>query len=452
MANDNIDRSLLKSYYTKGDVKSMERFIERHRNWALRQAASISSEDAEDVVQISTLRLLDAKPLNGVVNNPLGWWRSVIANTAFEQIRAKVSRQVREQEFVERILAHSDDINVETVSNQKQLVSWITDAIHKLDESFKSVLQLRFFDGLSYTEIAQTLDISIGTVSSRINRGLKRLREVLRQLEAEFGVLFRTPTTTQGATVATNEILESNRRFAERWNNLWTVCGRCIGKMSSVVHPNGDVTIKWRQDIPSKDSSYDAEYPEQAANRRWEEEEITIADSRRFSWTEIRHEEGACGTALESMKKRRTLIGDKHTLRPADNKLEVEGAHSGSAMVAAEGEGPIVTNSLLPLLLSAPEVHEKLSWPLRLFGYYLPEEKHREIEYVVMPCKVEYVGQIGKPLKQGKLFDIIYQDRSLMEISVLDDDRNDLICVSWPEESLFFSSDEAAARAMMLSR
>ena len=451
MASDKIDRSLLKSYYTNGEVKSMERFIERHRNWALRQAASISNEDAEDVVQISTLRLLDAKPLNGIVKNPLGWWRSVIANVAFEQIRAKVSRKVREQEFVERILASSDDIDVETVSNQKQLVSWITDAIYKMDEHFKSVLQLRFFDGLSYTEIAETLGISIGTVSSRINRGLKRLREVLRQREAEFGVLFHSPTT-KGANMAINEILESNRRFAERWNNLWTVCGRCIGKISSAVHSNGDIKIKWRQDIPSKDSSYDAEYPEQAANRRWEEEEIIIADSRRFSWTEIRFEEGACGTALESMKKSRTLIGDKHTLRPTNDKLEVEGARTGVSMVAAEGEGPIITNSLLPLLLSAPQVHEKSSWPLRLFGYYLPEEKPKEIEYVVMPCKVEYVGQIGKPLKQGKLFDIIYQDRSLMEISVLDDDRNNLICVSWPEESLFFSSDEATARAMVLSK
>lgn len=430
----------------------MERFIARHRDWALRQAASISSEDAEDVVQVSTLRLLDAKPLNGVVNNPLGWWRSVIANVAFDQIRAKTSRRAREEEFAERILANSDYVDIEEARSQKQLVSWITNAIQKMDDRFKSVLQLRFFDGMSYTEIAQTLSISIGTVSSRINRGLTQIRDSLQQQEIEQGVVYFSQAQTKGSSMSMNEIRESNQRFAKRWNNLWTVCGRSIGRMSSVVHTNGNVSIKWRQDIPSRDSVYDAAYPEEAADRRWEKEEITISDSERFDWSEISFEEGACGASLDAFKNRRTRLGDKHSLRQnEDGKLEVRGDRTGVSVIDPEGDGPIITNSLLPLLLSAPRVHEKSKWPLRIFGYYLPEEQHKPIEYVVIPCEVNYAGKIGKPSKQGRLFDILHKGKSLMEISVLDDDKDDLVCVSWPEESLFFTSDEATARAMMLT-
>lgn len=56
MANENSDRALLRSYYLNPDVKAMEGFIARHGDWALRQAASISGEDTEDVVQVSTRR------------------------------------------------------------------------------------------------------------------------------------------------------------------------------------------------------------------------------------------------------------------------------------------------------------------------------------------------------------------------------------------------------------
>ena len=55
----------------------------------------------------------------------------------------------------------------------------IIKAINILAENYRSVIILRDINGLSYEEISESLEISIGTVKSRINRGRQKLKELL---------------------------------------------------------------------------------------------------------------------------------------------------------------------------------------------------------------------------------------------------------------------------------
>ena len=55
----------------------------------------------------------------------------------------------------------------------------VRQAVLALPEASRGVLVLREYEGLSYREIADTLDIPIGTVMSRLNYARKRLRELL---------------------------------------------------------------------------------------------------------------------------------------------------------------------------------------------------------------------------------------------------------------------------------
>jgi RNA polymerase sigma-70 factor (ECF subfamily) len=52
----------------------------------------------------------------------------------------------------------------------------LTEALNTLDARHRAVLVLRYFDDLSYQEIALTLGVPLGTVKSRINHALKLLR------------------------------------------------------------------------------------------------------------------------------------------------------------------------------------------------------------------------------------------------------------------------------------
>jgi RNA polymerase sigma-70 factor (ECF subfamily) len=77
-------------------------------------------------------------------------------------------------EKFEKLISDSTDV----VETEK-----VWDAVRKLDDKLSQVVHLRFAAGLSYAQIAHALDIPIGTVRSRLHRGLKIIRKKFRNLE-----------------------------------------------------------------------------------------------------------------------------------------------------------------------------------------------------------------------------------------------------------------------------
>ncbi len=63
-----------------------------------------------------------------------------------------------------------------TTPSEKIDASSLLDALQKLDEPYRSPLILFYLKSFSYAEIAETLEIPIGTVMSRLRRGKDRLR------------------------------------------------------------------------------------------------------------------------------------------------------------------------------------------------------------------------------------------------------------------------------------
>ncbi|HEX7402030.1 MAG TPA: sigma-70 family RNA polymerase sigma factor [candidate division Zixibacteria bacterium] len=63
----------------------------------------------------------------------------------------------------------------------KELEIKIDRALNSLPPKFKAVLILRIYEDLSYEEIAQTLNISTGTVMSRLYRARERMQEMLKE-------------------------------------------------------------------------------------------------------------------------------------------------------------------------------------------------------------------------------------------------------------------------------
>ncbi|MXZ29838.1 MAG: sigma-70 family RNA polymerase sigma factor [Acidimicrobiia bacterium] len=69
----------------------------------------------------------------------------------------------------------------------------VRDAIESLPESYRVAVLLADVEGFPYKEIAEILDIPIGTVMSRLHRGRKRLRETLQTYGEARGYLDDSP-------------------------------------------------------------------------------------------------------------------------------------------------------------------------------------------------------------------------------------------------------------------
>jgi RNA polymerase sigma-70 factor (ECF subfamily) len=69
----------------------------------------------------------------------------------------------------------------------REIQEVVQDALLRVPEVFRSAVILRDLEGLSYEEVAEVLDVSVGTVKSRILRGRRTLKEMLEPLLGEHG-------------------------------------------------------------------------------------------------------------------------------------------------------------------------------------------------------------------------------------------------------------------------
>jgi len=174
-------------------------------NAALRMTRNKS--DAEDLVQETYLRAYRGYGNFEEGTNLRAWLFRILTNTVINSYRAK-QRRVQESDLGEiedlylyRRIANAD---VASRSAEDTLFEFFTDdevkaALESLPENFRLPVLLADVDEFSYKEIAEMLDIPIGTVMSRLHRGRKAMQKMLADYATERGLLARTPDTEDPA-------------------------------------------------------------------------------------------------------------------------------------------------------------------------------------------------------------------------------------------------------------
>lgn len=138
-----------------------------------------NAHDAEDLVQETMLRAHRAFHQYRPGTNARAWLFTILHRLRTDALR----RRGRRPETVEL----TDDGPPVAPAHEAALASGheeITRALEALPETFRSAVILRDVEEYSYAEIAQMLEVPVGTVMSRIHRGRTLLRKALSR-EAE---------------------------------------------------------------------------------------------------------------------------------------------------------------------------------------------------------------------------------------------------------------------------
>ena len=145
--------------------------------------------DAEDLVQETYLRAFRALDRFQPGTNLRAWLFKILTNAFINEYRRR-SRQPRSTSLDDTeeyyVYTHLIDSGIQpnAVSPEDEVLSGIADgavvrALEELPPDFRQVVLLADVEGFAYREIAEILDIPIGTVMSRLHRARRRLQRSL---------------------------------------------------------------------------------------------------------------------------------------------------------------------------------------------------------------------------------------------------------------------------------
>ena len=174
--------------FQDGDRDAFNHIVERYKdkltNFLYRFTYDIDS--AQDLAQDTLLKVYINKDSYKEIAKFSTWIYTIASNLAKTELR-KIKRRktytisdlsTDDREFVlHRSDAESFEDEEDTLVSGKILQK----CLNVLDDEFKNIIILRDIQELSYDEISKILEIPLGTVKSRINRGRFKLKDLLKK-------------------------------------------------------------------------------------------------------------------------------------------------------------------------------------------------------------------------------------------------------------------------------
>lgn len=160
----------------QGDRKEQKAFFERFKGkmFALCLRYANTREDAEDILQEGFVKVFrDLHQYTGV-GNLEGWVRKVFVNTALQHLQ----KQRRELMTVE-LEGHDIAADTEPFHGDEPPAKNMIRILQQLPTGFRTVFNLYVLEGYSHPEIAEILNISVGTSKSQLLRAKAHFRALL---------------------------------------------------------------------------------------------------------------------------------------------------------------------------------------------------------------------------------------------------------------------------------
>lgn len=180
--SDKVDAVDLIRRIADQDREAFSRFYDLYSSLAFTFALRILRvrADAEDLLQEVFMQIWNkASQYNAGRGKPEAWVITITKSRAIDKLRSQRRKDSKGTVLEDQFLTMSRDAEHKQ-GIQSEVKLTMEGALGELSETQRQALELAYFEGLTHLEIAQKLEIPMGTAKTRIRDGLKKLREVLK--------------------------------------------------------------------------------------------------------------------------------------------------------------------------------------------------------------------------------------------------------------------------------
>lgn len=184
--NPGAETSSLLPAVSRGDLAAFEQLYDRHSPtlYALLLRILGNPDDAQEVLQETFVKAwTNAKTFDATRGSDAAFLISIARSRGIDRLRSRKVRGDREDEAGREISSASGFVEKATGADEairSEERRAVRGALSELPEPQRVALELAYFEGLSQSEIAAKLGEPLGTIKTRMQLGMKKLRERLQ--------------------------------------------------------------------------------------------------------------------------------------------------------------------------------------------------------------------------------------------------------------------------------
>ncbi|MBB6734473.1 RNA polymerase sigma factor [Cohnella zeiphila] len=158
--------------------------VRRFKDYVYRYAYGMLGDrmEAEDVTQEAFLKCYAALPRLENEFSFVSWLQRIVSNLCSDHLK---KRQKEKTKPIQETLSQMEISEARQRHSAQDLKWTIEESLKQLSPDHRQIILLHDVQGFRYEEIAQTLEIPVGTVKSRLNAARLALRQIMKKGEEE---------------------------------------------------------------------------------------------------------------------------------------------------------------------------------------------------------------------------------------------------------------------------
>ncbi len=195
-AKINIDDARLLEQCRKGDSDAMQRLILRYQNRIYNVILKICAnpDDAAELTQETFVKVIENLERFEGRSGFYTWAFRIAVNLTLTYCKRSIKLGLRSldseigdgdrqaKQKLKHIIIDSSALDPAQVAQNNELCKIVIRTMMKLDDEHRAVIVLRDIEGMNYAQMADVLQLELGTVKSRLSRARSNLREILAEV------------------------------------------------------------------------------------------------------------------------------------------------------------------------------------------------------------------------------------------------------------------------------